>query len=265
MADNPNSRRQKAAQVRSTSMAQQAQRDRNVRIVGAVTVVVVVAAIIGLAVFARSSGDSGATATITQPDPSAPSPAGVLAGDDQRAYGVPYGSASTGVPVLEIWEDFQCPACGAVEKANGAGIAELAESGKAIVVWRPTTFLDRNVGNDASERAASAWGCAIDQGKTREFHDIVYANQPTVEGDGWTNEQLISFGEQVGLTGGALTQFTTCVNDGTYRAWAANSTKAFYDAGIGGTPTALLDGASLPTEVLADRAALQEAVAAATK
>lgn len=265
MADNASNRRQKAAQVRSESMAQQAKRDRNVRIIGAVTVVVVVIGIIGLAVFARSSSDAGQTATITEPDASAPSPAGVLAGDDARAYGVPYGTATEGVPVLEIWEDFQCPACGTVEQANGAGIAALAESGKALVVWRPTTFLDRNLGNDASERAASAWGCAIDQGKTREFHDFVYANQPAVEGDGWTNDQLIGFGSEVGLTGEALTAFTQCVNDGTYRPWAANSTKVFYDAGIGGTPTALLDGASLPTEVLVDPAALEEAVAAATK
>lgn len=265
MADNASSRREKAAQVRSSSMAQQAKRDRNVRIVGAVTVVVVVIAIIGLAVFARSSSDAGSTASIAQPDPSAPSPTGVLAGDDARAYGVPYGTPGDGVPVLEIWEDFQCPACGSVERANGAGIAELAESGQALVVWRPTTFLDRNLGNDASERAAGAWGCAIDQGKTREFHDLVYENQPTVEGDGWTNEQLIAFGEQAGISGDGLTTFTQCVNDGTYRAWAANSTKVFYDSGIGGTPTALLNGASLPTEVLIDPAALKEAVAAAAK
>ena len=265
MSESGKNRRDRAAAARDAAAASEKKRERVVRLVGALTVLVVVVGIIGVAVIARnqSSDASSSPGTSTEADPSAPSPSTVLAADDPHAYGVPYGSA-TDVPVLEIWEDFQCPACGAVEQANGAGIASLAETGKVKLIWRPTTFLDRSLGNDASERAVAAWGCAIDAGKAREFHDAVYANQPEVEGTGWTNEEFIAIGGQIGLSGAELETFTTCVNDGTYRGWAANSTQIFYDSNLPGTPLAKLDGVEVPTEVLADPVALEKLVADAT-
>jgi protein-disulfide isomerase len=146
---------------------------------------------------------------------------------------------------------------------NGAGIAELAETGKVQLVWRPTHFLDANLGNDASSRAIAAWGCAIDAGRVREFHDLVYVNQPADEGLGYTQDQLVSFGEQSGIAGSDLETFTTCVREGTYRAWAANSNEEFQNAAIQGTPFGLLDGVVVENATLADRAALEAAVAQA--
>ena len=151
MADNGSNRRQKAAAAREASNAGEKRRERTVRIVGGVTVLVVVAGIIGLAVFARST-DTGTELVTASADPSAPLPKGARPAGDPYEFGVPYGSAAAGAPVLEVWEDFQCPSCGAVEAANGDGIAKLAEDGKVTLIWRPTTFLDKNLGND---RAAS--------------------------------------------------------------------------------------------------------------
>jgi len=165
--------------------------------------------------------------------------------------------------VLEIWEDFQCPACGAVEAANGAGIASLAESGAVQLIWRPTTFLDGNLGNDASARAVAAWGCAVDVGKPREFHDAVYTSQPATEGDGWTDEELIAIAGNVGIAGADLETFTQCYADRTYLGWAANSTDVFYNSNIPGTPLAKLNGVEIPTETLVDQAALEELIAGA--
>jgi hypothetical protein len=150
-----------------------------------------------------------------------------------------------------------------LEQANGDGIAGLAESGDMRLIWRPTGFLDANLGNDSSKRAISAWGCAIDAGKTREFHDIVYLNQPEVEGSGWTDEQLIGFGSQVGISGAELETFTQCVSDRTYIGWAANTTQAFYDGGIGGTPAGILNGVDIGNENIADLELLTQAVKSA--
>lgn len=265
MSESAKNRRDRAAAARETSLAGEKRRERVVRIVGAVTVLVVVAGIIGVAIVARNSSSDAAagsgSASGTQPDPNAPLPSGALASEDPQAYGVPYGAGGPDVPVLEVWEDFQCPACGAVEAANGAGLAALAESGTMMLVWRPTTFLDRNIGNDASERAVAAWGCAVDAGKAREYHDVVYANQPEVEGTGWTDEQLIGFASDSGIAGADLDTFTQCFTDRTYLPWAANSTQLFYDGGIPGTPFATLDGVEIPTEVLVDQASLEKLVA----
>ena len=123
-----------------------------------------------------------------------------------------------------------------------------------------TSLLDRNLGNDASERAVAAWGCAIDAGKTREYHDAVYANRPKTEGDGYTDEQLIGFASTAGIEGAALDTFTKCFTDRTYLNWSANSTDIFYSSNVAGTPYALLNGVELPTATLVDQAALEKAV-----
>jgi protein-disulfide isomerase len=265
MSDAGRNRRDRAAQAQQAANASEKKRERTVRIVGAVTVVVVVVGIIGVALFAKnqtSSTASDPSANITaSANPGAPTPSGVQGASDKYPFGVPYGSAKTGVPVLEIWEDFQCPACEAVEKANGAGIESLAQQGKVTLVWRPTTFLDRNLGNDASARALAAWGCAIDAGKVQEYHNTVYANPPAKEGDGFTDEQLIGFAKTAGITGAALDTFTTCFTDRTYLPWAANTTQKFLDSNIQGTPFALLNGVEVPTQTLVDQAALEKLVA----
>jgi protein-disulfide isomerase len=255
-------RRDRAAAEREAAQAGERRRERMVRIIGAVTVVAVVAGIIGVAVIARNSSESTIATDVPVADVNAAVPTGVYGSDDELKYGVPYGTATPDAPVLEVWEDFQCPACAAVEQANGDGIAALAEEGKIQLVWRPATFLDRvNVGADpsvanSSTRAAAAWACAIDLGKTREYHDALYDNHPTPEGSGYTDAQLATIAEGAGITGADLETFNQCVADGTYLGWAANSGATFQEEGISGTPFGRLNGVEVPTEILADPARL---------
>lgn len=266
MAESGKDRRDRAAAAREAAQSQERRRERTVRIIGAVTVLVVVVGIIVVAVLAKGSSESSTAAEPTVVEGAA-LPAGVLAADSEHPFGVPFGTAAADAPVLEVWEDVQCPACASVEQANGAGIAALAEAGEVQLIWRPATFLDRvNEGRDASvanssTRATAAWGCAIDAGKTKEFHDALYAGQPAEEGEGWTDAQLLALGEQVGLSGAELDAFGTCVADGTYVDWATSSGATFTVEGIAGTPFALLDGVEVPTQILADDAALREFIA----
>ena len=263
MSEAGKNRRDRAAAAREAANAGEKRRERMVRIVGAITVVVVVVGIIGVAVVARNSESSSATDPTASADPNAALPATVLPAGDPQEFGVPYGTGTADVPLLEIWEDFQCPACASVEEANGDGIASLAEAGTVRLVWRPATFLDNNLGNDASARALAAWGCAIDAGKAREYHDLVFSSQPEVEGDGFTDEQILAFGAEAGITGADLETYTTCVADKTYAGWVANASAAFYSNSIPGTPLAKIDGVELPTEQLVDPVALEAAIAAA--
>lgn len=260
MAESAKSRRERAAQARAAAETTEKRRERTIRVIGAATVVAVVVGIIGVAWWASNNERQGQEFVLAEPDPSAPLPAGVRGGDDEFAYAVPYGTADASAPTLEVWEDFQCPACGSLEKANGAGLAALAESGRAQLFWRPSTFLDRNVGNDASTRAVAAWGCAIDAGKTREFHDELYANQPP-QGVGWSDEELVEIGSSVGITGADFDTFSQCVTDRTYAPWAANSTQKFYESNIQGTPSVFLNGQAVATEIVADPAVFEQTFA----
>lgn len=262
MSENGKNRREKAAAARTQSESAEKRRERTIRIAGAVTVVVVVVAIIGIAVVARGSSSNTASSDPTSAaNPSAAAPAGALPAGDPLAFAVlPYG-AKEGAPVLAIWEDFQCPACKSVEDANGAAIRQLGESGAVQLVWRPTAFLDANLKNDSSSRAIAAFGCAVDAGKSAEFHEVVFANQAEKEGTGYTDEQLVAFGSDAGISGAELDTYKTCFEARTYLPWAANSTSEFYGSAVPGTPYATLNGVEVPTEVLADPAKLQQAIA----
>jgi len=264
-------RRERAAAARAAQEAAERRRDRTIKVVGGIAVLAIVAIIVGGAVW--QSRSSSTASDIPAPDPNAPVPTGVVStGENAWAVPVP-GTAPETAPLLQVWEDPQCPACAAMEAANGAGIVELATSGKARVFWRPTAFLDAslakpNAANNAansSHRAIAAWGCAIDAGKSVEFHQLMFANQPEPEGTGWTEAALIDLGQQAGVSGDALTTYTSCVQSNTYLAWAANSLQAFGEGGIQQTPTGILDGTALDNSVLADKAKLDAAVAEAAK
>lgn len=271
----PADRRAKAAAARAEQEAAEKRRDRMIKVVGGLAVLVVVGAIIGGAVWqSRGSGSSDASVALPSPNPDAPLPKGVVnSGDNAFAVPFPANSASDKVPLLQIWEDFQCPSCQALEAANGQNIEQLATDGKARLYWRPTAFLDerllpdntKNNAPNSSHRAIAAWGCAIDAGKTREYHDLLYANQPATEGVGFTQAQLLDFGKQAGISGDAYTTFETCVKDGTYLGWAVNSLQAFNDAAVPGTPAGFINGTEVKPDVLADKAKLEAALAEAAK
>jgi|GEM_PF-98761 len=266
MSNSGNSRRDRAAAANAAAMSGERRREQLIRIIGAVVVIVVVVGIIVVAVVVKkgsSSADGSAAPTSATANPGAPLPTGALPAGDPYPYGIPYGTGTSAVPTLEVWEDFQCPSCDMVEKANGTGITSLAESGKVRLIWRPTTFLDRNLKNDASERATAAWGCAIDAGKTKEYHSTVFANQPK-EGVGFSDEALIQFAQDTGISGAALDTFKSCYADRTYLSWAANSAQVFYDANIPGTPLAKLNGTEVVAKDLIDQATLTKLVADAT-
>jgi protein-disulfide isomerase len=169
-----------------------------------------------------------------------PRPAGT-----NEAGGVVVG---TGPVEVAIWEDFQCPACKLFEDSTGETITELIDGDDINAVYYPLSFLDANLGNDSSTRAANASGCAADAGKFKAFHDIVYANQPEVEGTGYTDEQLKDFGAQAGIEGDAKATFDACVDDLKYSEWVRLVGKSGRDAGITSTPTVQVDGEELPRE-----------------
>lgn len=239
MPSSAKDRRERAAQARAAAEAGAVRRERLVRIIGGAVVALVVVGIVGGAWWVSSNESSDSALVIAEPDPNAPLPAGVRGADDEFPFAVAYGTGTATAPAVEIWEDMQCPACGDLEVAAGAQLAAAAESGDIQLLWRPVTFLDR--GTDASTRAVAAWGCAIDAGKTREYHDRIYEDQPQA-GEGWSDEQLLEYGAEVGITGADYDVFSQCLLDRTYAGWAANSTQSAVESGVQGTPTVLVNG-----------------------
>ncbi len=260
--DSKRSTKEKAAAARAAAEAEQHRRDTRVRLIGGAAILVVVALIIGLGVWGSKQNSSAAgTGVVSE----AKVPTGVNGADGANAWGVPYNKVE-GKPTLAIWEDFQCPSCAQFESSFGASVLKLADDGKVNLVWRPTTFLDANFvatspNPNSSHKAAIAWGCAIDAGKTKEFHSTVFANQPATEGDGFTDAQLAEFATKAGITGDALTTWKKCYADKVYDQWVTNSYTTFGTEGVPGTPTAFLNGTEVKATTLQDMAALEKLIA----
>ncbi len=266
--------KQVAAQARAESEAAERRRERTIRVVGGLAVLLIVGGLLAVGFFAgQDEGSSSTAAPAPTPDPNAALPAGVSSDN----YGVPYGNGwgaanEASLPTLEIWEDFQCPACKQVEEASGDQIKALADEGLVKLLFRPAIFLDAGLAADnqangnpnSSARSTSAWGCAVDAGVTGEYHSGVFDIQPADEGVGFSDQQLLDLGTTVGISEEALPTFTTCVQDGTYLSWAANSNQAFSESGAGGTPTAYLNGVELSGAELADIESLTQKIDAAT-
>ena len=184
-------------------------------VIGMVALVVVVGA--GISIFNNTSKKVAVL----------PSAASVKDG-----YGIVFNDGLT--PVIDVWEDFQCPSCKAFESTNGAAIKALVVEKKAKVVFHPLSFL-----GPESVYAANGAACASDQGKFLEFYEIMYANQPAENSGAWNNEGVIATAAAAGVTG---PEFEACVNKGKYADWVGNVGSEGSKQSINSTPTVLING-----------------------
>jgi protein-disulfide isomerase len=215
-------------------------------VIGAIVAVLVVVAV----VVAVALGSRGSTATPGAGASASSSALPVGATGPGGGIVVNPGKAKPGAPTLDLYEDFQCPICGQLEKLFGAQIRSLAAAGDVTLVTHTMSFLDDNLKNDSSLRAASAAACAADAGRFGPYHDAVYAGQPAKEGQGYTDAQLEQFARQAGITGGALTTWQQCVKSGQHTAYVkAVQTQSEKD-GVFGTPTLKLNGTVLDLQKL---------------
>ncbi|MFE0513446.1 DsbA family protein [Streptomyces sp. NPDC058964] len=230
-----------------------AEKRRRALIVGASVVCVLgLAAVIG--VIAANAGKSGKSAGPV----AAPSGA---QGKDSLAIPVGKGGAKT---TITVWEDFRCPACKAFEAAYSPTVHELTDAGKLRVDYHLVRLIDGNLGGTGSLRAANAAACAQDAGKFRDYHDVLYANQPNETDDAFAdNAKLIELAGKVpGLDTPA---FRACVNDGRHDSWVDKSHAAFKAGNFGGTPTVLLNGKNIYQDRTMTPAKLKQLVEAANQ
>ena len=230
-------------------------------VIGAVVAIVlivgvVVAILIGNSSKSVSANDQAGGSGSAQP-------LGVVTSDDGgiRANAT---TARGNAPTLDLYEDFQCPTCGALEKAMGPTFAAMARTGEIKLVVHTLSFLDDNLKNDSSKRSANAVACASDAGKFLEYHAAVFAAQPAQEGAGYTDAQLTGFATEAGITGAALTTWQQCTTSGQHDQYVVDTQDKAGRAGINSTPTVKLNGKNI-TASLSTPAALVAQVKAATK
>lgn len=241
------------------AQAAAAKQQRLNRIIGvgaAILVVVLIGVFIGVLVQNQSHQAAQGSTAITPPN----------ATSDGKAIVVSPGVATQGAPVVELFFDYQCPICKQFEGIYGSALTTLAASGDIELHYRTMNFLDANLGNDASVRAAIAATCADTVGQYSTFHNEIYAEQPATEGDGYDDTVLRdTIPAKVGITGDDLTTFQACYDN--------QSTKAFVttmgDLGVQdmqtvnnqvATPTVFVNGKDLPLKSFGDPTALLDLI-----
>lgn len=154
-------------------------------------------------------------------------------------------AAGTGPVVIDMYEDFLCPGCLALEKRDGNAIVTALNDNKITVKYHMLGWLDaRTKPEGYSTRASGAALCAAAAGIYGSYHQKLFAEQPAENGAGLTDDQLVAFGTALGATG----DFAGCVKGTTHDdVIAKETTKAKNDdalknAGQFGTPTVAIGG-----------------------
>jgi protein-disulfide isomerase len=143
------------------------------------------------------------------------------------------------MPVLDVYEDFQCPVCRTFEKANGAVLQQLADRGKVKVVYHPFTVFSGEPEQGNSIRAWAAAKC-VPANLWVRYHNALYASQPaeTTVG-GFPVSLLVRLGKNVGVTNPGFAQ---CVQSQKYALQNPPLSDQIINGGVNGMPTLKLNG-----------------------
>ncbi len=161
------------------------------------------------------------------------------------------GSPNAKVTLI-MYEDFQCPFCGAVTglELNSPSmkpvmdylrkndptwtpfmpeiINNYVKNGQVLFVYRDFTFL-----GPESVKASEAARCAGDQGKFWEYYDYLYSHQNGENKGGFADPKLKSFAKELNLN---TSDFDKCLDSGKYTEAVMDSNKEGSTAGVTGTP-----------------------------
>jgi len=233
-------KRLQAASARAAAIKVEERRRRVTRMITAGSIALVV--VVGI-VFSLTTNKTNANAS---------APPSAVAADGS---GLVFNPSAT--PVIDVWEDFQCPACGLFEKVNGQYLHDVAQQGKAKVVYHVLSFL-----GPESIILANAGGCADASGKFLDLHSYLYEHQVTENSGYWGVAQAVSAGKAAGITDSA---FAKCVTNGTYAKWVQNIENSGNTSNINQTPTIKINGKELDRNsgIYGDANLFQAALAAA--
>jgi protein-disulfide isomerase len=147
-------------------------------------------------------------------------------------YGIVFNPDAT--LQIDIWEDFQCPYCNFFEQANGPYVNELIRNKEAKVVYHMASFLGQE-----SVRASNASYCAVEEGRFLDFHKAIYNVQGAENSGLFSNNNLITIGEKLGVT---TQSFKDCVNNNEFGDTVKKVAESMPKNKVQGTPTIFING-----------------------
>jgi protein-disulfide isomerase len=164
----------------------------------------------------RPSGDGSLPFDLVPPADEIPSGAvvdGLVMGDPDAPV------------TLEVYSDFQCPACGVFAEDTEPLLRETyVVSGTLRIVYKDAAFQGRKSSSpyDESVESAAAARCAGQQGEFWTYHDWLFASWDGENQGAFRAERLAAIADAIGLE---RTPWDACVASGTEQAAVRAVTK----------------------------------------
>ena len=149
-----------------------------------------------------------------------------------------------------IYEDFLCPPCGALEQAASDRLDAAVEAGEMSVEYRPVAYLEQY--GDYSKEAANAFAVVLDAAgpeTAKEFHDLLFADQPTETGEKPGDDELVDLAVEAGAEEADV---RPGIEDMAFEGWVEAGTEEASKDGINQTPSVLVDGDRVEFETIAE-------------
>ena len=136
---------------------------------------------------------------------------------------------------IDLYEDFQCPACGGWGRNVFPSIAsnELA-AGTVRIVFHDMAFL----GPESTDAGRAAYAAA-QQGRFWDMWATLYANQGRENSGAFAHDRLIAMADQLGLD---VTRFEADMESSAAQIALERSRADAGRAGVTSTPTLVIDG-----------------------
>jgi len=193
---------------------------------------------VGLVVILFASGvlaGRGGGSTTDLLVPLRPTPPELIDPANARAVG-----AADAPVTIDVWSDFQCPACGFFATSVEPGlIEEYVRPGTVRLVYRDSAFIDGGRPDGESQQAAAAARCAGEQGKFWQYHDYLFENQKGENKGAFRRERLDQIAQAVGLD---MSAYQSCMGGDAPEKAVQAETAVGKAAGVRSTPTLAING-----------------------
>ncbi len=198
--------------------------------------------IVGILLVTSGVLDRSRSRELTQPEVTRP-----VALVDDRVIG-----AADAPITIEVWEDFQCPACGVFTRLTEPRLLEeYVTTGKVRLVYRDMAFLGQE-SIDAAVAARAAQQLLGGDGFWR-FHDLLFHNQDGENEGAFDRTVLADMAVSLGIDRDA---FLAALDDSALIAAVQTETRDGAQAGVTSTPTLQINGMTAagapPYDVLAE-------------
>ncbi len=152
----------------------------------------------------------------------------------------------TGKAQVEIFADFQCPACIVFSENIQPIFEEYAESGKLTITFRqfPLTTIHKNAKSDAIAAL-----CSAEQWKYMEYKKGLYGLEKEKAGKTVSDTNRIVLAKETGLD---EAKFSKCLTARAYEKQVESDMALGDTRWVSGTPTIYLDGIKIDMSLFKD-------------